>query len=56
MALEGALGQGVQTTTQPQIEALLISAGLDTATAAATTSTVSQQLSGSYAQAGAGFL
>ena len=56
MGLEGALSQGVQTTTQPQIEALLIGAGLDAATAAATANAVGQQLNGAYAQAGAGFL
>ena len=56
MDLEGALGQGVQTTTQLQIEALLIGAGLDTATAAATANAVGHQLNGAYAQAGTGFL
>ena len=56
VGLEGALGQGVQTTTQPQIEALLIGAGLDAATAAATANAVGQQLNGAYTQAGAEFL
>ena len=58
VGLEGALGQGVQTTTQPQIEALIIGAGLDAAAAAATANAnaVGQQLNGAYAQAGAGFL
>jgi len=56
VGLEGALGQGVQATTQPKIEALLIGAGFDAATAAATANAVGQQLNGAYAQAGAGFL
>ena len=56
LGLESALGQGVQTSTQPKIEALLIGAGFDAATAAATANAVGQQLNGAYAQAGAGFL
>ena len=42
VGLEGALGQGVKTTIQPQIEALQIGAGLDAATAAATANAVDQ--------------
>ena len=56
VGLEVALGQGVQTTTQPKIEALLIVTGLDADTAAATANVVGQQLNITYAQAGEGFL
>lgn len=50
------LGNGVQTTFQPQIEGALLLMGLDAATASATAQQIGQLLNGAYTQAGQAFL
>ena len=54
--LEDALGQGVQTTTQPQIETALIGIGMDATTAAATANALGQLINETYASAGGEFI
>lgn len=56
VSLARDLGNGVQSTFQPQIEATLLGAGYDAATAAQLAGEVGALLNGAYADAGEAFL
>jgi len=55
-SLPGDLGASVQSAYQPQIEQLLLSFGLDAATAAGTAANIGGILNGAYTQGGQGFI
>ncbi|MBO6574207.1 MAG: TonB-dependent receptor [Rhodothermales bacterium] len=56
LGLPADLGNGVQETFQPQIEALLLGAGVPAADAAAQAAAVGALLNGAYTQAGESFM